>query len=70
MHAYVKSNNKEEVERLLAEEGTAIVNSKDGFSQTPLHIAAFEGHLGLLVFLLNHNAEVDSQFPHLSLQKD
>ena len=47
----------EEVVRLLVEEANAEVNKVNGNNQTPINIAAYKGHLGVVRFLLSKGAD-------------
>ena len=50
-------NGHEEVVRLLVEEANAEVNKVNGKNQTPINIAAYAGHLGVVRFLLSKGAD-------------
>ena len=43
--------------RLLVEEANAEVNKVNGKNQTPINIAAYMGHLGMVRFLLSKGAD-------------
>ena len=43
--------------RLLVEEANAEVNKVNGKNQTPINIAAYKGHLGVVRFLLSKGAD-------------
>ena len=47
----------EGVVRLLVEEANAEVNKVNGKNQTPINIAAYRGHLGVVRFLLSKGAD-------------
>ena len=47
----------EGVVRLLVEEANAEVNKVNGKNQTPINIAAYKGHLGVVRFLLSKGAD-------------
>ena len=47
----------EGVVRLLVEEANAEVNKVNGKNQTPINIAAYAGHLGVVRFLLSKGAD-------------
>ena len=53
----VCQNGHEGVVRLLVEEANAEVNKVNGKNQTPINIAAYAGHLGVVRFLLSKGAD-------------
>lgn len=53
----VESNNIETTRKLLSE--GAMVNVTNFFSDTPLHIAAYEGHNAVIELLINHGADIN-----------
>lgn len=53
-------NNSVAVARWLADEAPGLVSARDGDEQTPLHVAAFMGHDGVVRTLVEHGAHVDS----------
>ncbi len=60
IHAAVKVDDRKEVKRIL-EQRKDSVNKKDATDQTPLHVAAMEGHIDTMCLLLKKNAHVNSQ---------
>lgn len=64
----IRDNDIEEVERLMIEAEENKMNIAElinkpcaQWSQTPLHIAATEGHFDLVCLLLQHGADIDVQ---------
>ncbi|MEM1598857.1 MAG: ankyrin repeat domain-containing protein, partial [Pyrobaculum sp.] len=55
----VKEGKVEEVEKLIFEGGTS-VNIKDARGWTPLHWAAWAGHVEIAKLLLENGADVDA----------
>ncbi|WP_353279393.1 ankyrin repeat domain-containing protein [Wolbachia endosymbiont (group B) of Xanthorhoe designata] len=61
-----KSGNIDDVENLLNGEGKAQVNAIAKGGNTPLHLAAQNGHKDVVEFLLSKGAKVDAQSDDLS----
>jgi ankyrin repeat protein len=59
IHAAVKVDDRKEVKRILEQKKDA-VNKRDATEQTPLHVAAMEGHIDTMCLLLKKNANVNS----------
>lgn len=60
IHDSAKRGAVGEIEKGLAQ-NPMLVNEVDQFGQTPLHIAAFEGHLELAEMLVEHGASLSLQ---------
>lgn len=60
IHEAVAKNNIAKVQRLI-EKTPGLISSKDEDGFTPLHVAAANGHKGMLEFLLSNKAEVNSK---------
>lgn len=50
------------VEIFLSQESLNVVNDEDDCSNTPLHLAALEGHVKVVAILLNSGAAVDARW--------
>lgn len=60
IHQLVKRNNRAAVTKLLdAKKDKELVNKRDTLEQSPLHIAAFEGFVDMVVLLLVNGANVN-----------
>jgi hypothetical protein len=64
LHDLVKRNDLDNVQKLLKKEGKHAVNKRDGYEQTPLHLACSYGFLGLVEFLLSKGADVHAIDKH------
>ena len=45
--------------RILLDVGKANVNAKNNYSDTPLHCAAFRGHIEVTILLIERGAEIN-----------
>ncbi|WP_353285417.1 ankyrin repeat domain-containing protein [Wolbachia endosymbiont (group A) of Beris morrisii] len=61
-----KSGNIDDVENLLNKEEKAQVNAENEFEETPLHLAAQNGHKDVVEFLFSKGAKVDAKSDGLS----
>ncbi|PRP86824.1 Protein F53A10.2, isoform a [Planoprotostelium fungivorum] len=61
LHELVKKNDLEGLEKHLRKEKGTNVDVKDETGQTPLHIAAYDGHFNIAYLLLSRGADVNSR---------
>lgn len=60
IHDATKRGSLADVERLI-NASPSVINDLDQFGQTPLHIAAFEGHIDIVELLVNNSASLSLQ---------
>jgi ankyrin repeat protein len=60
-HQLARQGTVSEMRQLLSSPvARKMINGRDQFSQTPLHIAAFDGNLEKVKLLLENGAEIDA----------
>ncbi|XP_062612984.1 poly [ADP-ribose] polymerase tankyrase-2-like isoform X1 [Saccostrea cucullata] len=58
---WAAENNYLDIAKSLLEEDPSLVNSRDSDLYTPLHRACYNGHTGMVKFLIDHNADIEAQ---------
>eukprot|EP01087_Luapelamoeba_hula_P009632 TRINITY_DN2508_c0_g1_i1.p1 TRINITY_DN2508_c0_g1~~TRINITY_DN2508_c0_g1_i1.p1 ORF type:complete len:918 (-),score=147.73 TRINITY_DN2508_c0_g1_i1:27-2780(-) len=58
IHDFVRKHEVENVQKLLKKEGKHVLNKRDGYGQTPLHLASGYAFPDLVALLLSKNADV------------
>lgn len=64
IHPFIKQGDKEALNRLFITHGKKVIHERSFTQQTPLHVAAEEGHLHMVEYLIANGAKIDALDMH------